>query len=175
MGDFHIHKPSPRDGAKTPEDAIRKIRYSPVENLYVFKNGIQIRRFVGEIDRVTVENVFLSEMKDSVIIHNHPQGSAFSKEDIQAVYSYDVKELILVTHEYVYRIIRPRNGWGIDFSSEITLQQYEECCALAEDEATKSVARNEIGLYEKDSAIIHYIWSLFFQLNDIVYVRKRTI
>jgi len=115
MGDFHIHKPSPRDSAKTPEDAIRKIRHSPVENLYVFKNGKQIRRFVGETDRITVESIFLSEMHDATLVHNHPQGSSFSREDIEAVCLYNAKELILVTHDYIHRVSRPGAIWVLIF------------------------------------------------------------
>ncbi|MFM9840979.1 MAG: hypothetical protein ACKVOQ_22115 [Cyclobacteriaceae bacterium] len=175
MSDFPIHKPSPKDGVKTPDEAVLKIRYSSFENLYVFKQGRQVRRFEGEENRITIEELYLREMKDAIVVHNHPHGSSFSIEDVQAICSYDAKELILVTMDFIYQINRPVNGWGIDFSEDKTKRQYEESQALAEDTAMKAIARNEISLHEKDVEIIHYIWISFFILNDVKYVRKKII
>lgn len=173
MEDYQFHKPSPNDGIKTPEAAIRKIRYSSFENLYVFKNGKQIRRFIGETNRITIVNTYLLEMKDAIIVHNHPQGASFSKEDVQAICLYDAQELILVTQDFVHNVVRPKQGWDIDFFNETTQQRWEESVALAEDSVMKAIGRNEISLYEKDVEIIHYIWTSFFLLSDVKYARKK--
>lgn len=173
MSRFTIHNQLPRDWVRTPEEAIQRIRYEVLEHLYIFKGNRQIRRFIGETNRITIEEIHLKEMKDAIVVHNHPQGSSFSIEDIEAISYYDAKELIVVTQDFTHHIVRPRNGWEIDFSTEPTKQQYEASKALAEDSAMKSIAKNEMSLHEKEVEIIHYIWASFFLLNDVKYVRKK--
>ena len=136
--------------------------FEPLESLYIFKNGRQVRRFTGETYRITIENRYLLEMKDAFVVHNHPNGASFSNEDVQAICLYDAQELILVTRDFVYNIVRPDGGWDIDFDEETTQQRWEESSALAEDSAMKAISRNEINLHEKEGEIIHYIWASFF-------------
>ena len=173
MEEYQFHRPCPRDDVRSPEAAIQKIRRASLENLYIFKNGKQTRRFIGETNRITIQNNYLLEMKDAIIVHNHPNGAPFSREDVQAICSSNARELILVTHDFVYNIVRPESGWNIDFSDEITQQRWEESNALAEDAAMKAISRNEISVHEKDVEIIHYIWASFFLLNGVRYVRKK--
>lgn len=169
------HHPLPRDDARSPNQAARKIRNADREHLYIFKEGRQIRRFMGESDRVTLPPEYLFEMKDAVIVHNHPKGYSFSRQDIDAIVRFDARELILITPNLIFRIVRPEGGWPIDFDTELTQLQYESSLAFAEQIVNKLISTNEIRFSDKDAFVIHYLWVIFFELNGIPYVRKKTI
>ena len=174
MSDYH--KPLPRDQASTVQDAMKKIRLSPDEHLYLYKNGKQIRRFKGNKNSVVVSNKYLFEIKDAVIVHNHPQGSSFSYEDIVGIIKYDAAECILVTDRYDYKIYRPKNGWNIDVDSKEFEEQVLVCRKIAEEQLNKFVSNNTIDINEKEVEIFHYIWMFFFrELNNIKYVREKPI
>jgi hypothetical protein len=172
MMENEYHSPLPRDDAKTPDQAIRKIRYSNREHLYIFKGGKQIRRFLGETDRVTLPQRYLFEMKDAVILHNHPFGTSFSREDVEMVIAHNAKKLIVVTAEFSYTITRPSNGWPVELDEQWIRANFETCKHIAEEMANKLVSQHQIRWSEKDATIIHYIWVLFFYRTDIQYVKK---
>lgn len=167
------HNPLPKDNAKTPKDAVAKIRFDIRENLYFFKNGTQLLRYRGEVSHISIKDTDLIRVEDCIIVHNHPQGTSFSQSDIQGAIKYNVKEFILATHEYVYYLKRPTDGWSIDFNDAIIKDRFEESRILAENLIAKMIARNEMPLYDADIEIIHYIWECFFHFNDVSYTRKR--
>lgn len=169
------HDPLPPDDAKTPEQAARKIRLADREHLYIFRRGKQIRRFIGESNRVTPRPEYLFEMKDSVIVHNHPKGYSFSKEDIEAVVRFNARELILATPNFIYMVARPKQGWSIDFDQELTERQYQTSYRFAVDTVNKQISANEVSFSDKDALIIHYLWVAFFDMNGIHYARQKTI
>lgn len=166
------HHPLPRDDAKTPDQAIRKIRYADREHLYVFKNGKQIRRFVGERDRVTLPDQYLFELRDAIVVHNHPFGTSFSLEDIEMTIAHNIRKFIVVTEGFTYTVIRPHDGWPDTFDQEYIHNRFEICKSLAQEMSDKLISQNEISLYEKDATIIHYIWVLFFHNTNISYAKK---
>ena len=159
MNDFH--KPLPKDRANTIEVAIKKIRNSPIEHLYIFKNGKQIRRFKGDKNYVAVDNKYLFEIKDASVVHNHPQGASFSFEDIEGIIRYDAAECIVATEKFTYKVVRPKKGWNINVSSEEYEQQLLACKQIAEVEINKLISNNTINPHEKEVEIFHYIWVLF--------------
>jgi len=163
------HPPLPHDEAKTIEQAIQKIRFDKVENIYIFKNGKQIRRFKGDSNKVSIDENHLFELENSSIIHNHPSGSSFSIEDVKAITKFKAKELILVTHNHIYTLKRPPLGWNINFDNENIINNINTYYNLASDEMDKMISKNEISPLERDKEIFHYIWSLFFQQYEIDY------
>lgn len=165
--------PLPKDNATTIELAIQKIRFDSIENLYLFKNGKQIRRFRGDTNRVTLSNKYLFELNDSTLVHNHPSGSSFSIQDIQIVIECNAKEIYLCTHNYLYHLIRPENGWNINFSSDLIENQINSLQVLALQLIENEIVKNQMSIFEKDSEIFHYIWTLFFNYHEISYQRKK--
>lgn len=168
------HAALPPDDAKTPEEAAQKIRNEQKEHLYIFRNGKQIRRFLGEEDRVTPPPEYLFELKNASIAHNHPQGASFSIEDIRALITYDASECWLATEKFLYRLKRPANGWTVDINSELFEKQLNACKSIADDELNRMVAKNEISLHEKEVEIFHYIWVFFFRIHEVEYVRQKS-
>ncbi|MCG8384401.1 MAG: hypothetical protein MJA30_02570 [Cytophagales bacterium] len=169
----NYHYPLPRDDAKNPIQAIKKVQDSSLEHLYIFKKDQQIRRFMGETNQVTPPPQYLFELKDAVIVHNHPSGSSFSWEDVRNIIYYDAFACYLVTNTFVYYLVRPQKGWEIDVESKRFEKAYNSCHSIAEDSLNKMIALNEISEYEREAEIIHYIWMLFFKINSIEYGRKK--
>lgn len=167
-----IHPPLPKDDAITIEKAIQKIRFDDVENLYFFKNGKQKRRFRGTFNRVSIENKYLFEIKDASLVHNHPSGSSYSIEDIQSIVIYDAHELYLVTNDYLFHVIKPSDGWSIDFNDTLTSERLEVASFLAKDLIDKLISKNELALFEKDKEFLHYIWKIFFNFYEIKYQKS---
>ena len=96
-----IHRALPYD-EKDIEGAKEHIRFKEKENLYVFKNKLQILRFEGEADYVNPAEEYLLRIKDCTIIHNHPKGTSFSISDIKAITLYDAYELFVVSPYFNY-------------------------------------------------------------------------
>ena len=175
MDDLNTHYPLPKDDADTPEKATAKIRSDAKENIYVFKDGKQVLRFRGEVNYVSIpaKLVYMNRMKDSIIVHNHPGGSSFSEDDVAAIIAVDALKIILVTEKYIYSVTRPKSGWAFTLDNPVVKNHLEECRAMAENELDKMVANNEMKLYEFETEIFHYIWSVFFRMNGIRYERKK--
>lgn len=169
----NIHSKLPKDNAKTPEDAIKKIRFDSKENIYMFKNDKQILRYRGEVNQIIILNSDLSNIHDSILVHNHPQGTPFSTSDIENVFQYNIREFILATHEYIYTIKRPQNGWNMIWNSDIVQERLEESKTLAEHLIFKMISQNEIPYYNADIEIIHYLWSSFFRMSNVQYTRTK--
>jgi hypothetical protein len=161
--------PAPRDAANTIEKAINNIRFAKIEYIYIFKNGKQIRRFIGTEKQVSIDEKYLFEIENNVIIHNHPSGSSFSVEDLKTIIKYNTKSLILVTNEFLFTVNRPENGWSIDFNYIKTNKILNSCYTTAINMFDKLISKNEITNFEKEKDLFHYIWLLFFQLYEIVY------
>ena len=169
MKDEYISSPLPSN-AKTPEEAMEKVRFAPEEWLYVF-GPKRPKMFKGDSNRVIPNDRFTPEFKDAVIVHNHIRGVSFSKEDVQSIISANVKEFIVVTPDHTYQVKRPKNGWPANLQEEFE-KYWEISVRLAENMLMKLISMNEITLAERDVEEMHYIWSSFFKLNDIKYARK---
>lgn len=169
MDDF----PLPKDDAITVEKAIQKIRYDSTENLYIFKNGKQKRRFRGDINSVSLSNQFAFELKNATLVHNHPSGSSFSPQDIQIVVQFDAKEIYLITPNHLFSLKRPTSGWGIDFSDEFLEEQMETFQTLALQFIENEIVKNQMSVYEKDIEFFHYLWVIFFNVYEISYQKRK--
>lgn len=173
MDEGKCHKPLPLD-KKSMKEVIQYLRKANIEYLYFFnKSGKQIRRFKGEQNQIIIEDIFLYEMKDAIVIHNHPNGNSFSIEDVIACIKFNAAEVILITQTFTYQIIRPFQGWRIDVDTENFKSQIKVCIENAEIELDKLLKHGEITFHEKEIEKIHYLWIFFFALNDIKYVRKK--
>ncbi len=166
---IETYLPSPRDNASTIDKAIQKIKAEKIEHLYIFKNNKQYRRFVGSSNQVSLAEKYLFEIENSIIVHNHPSGSSFSVEDIKTIVKYYAESLILVSGEFLYTIVRPLNGWNVDFDDIRTNKILNSCYSTASNMFDKLISKNEISNFEKEKDLFHYIWLLFFPLYEIVY------
>ncbi|MCU0352355.1 MAG: hypothetical protein MUD08_01240 [Cytophagales bacterium] len=162
-----------KDDGRTLEEAVAFIRNSPVEQVYFFKDGSQVARFKGEKTYVNPSEASLVRMKDAIVLHNHPGGTSFSVEDVKAAVTHDAAQLIVVTSDATYNLIRPRDGWNIDFDIKNTQDIFEEALSLAQDKLRKQEARGEIFSSEKDLLLNHYLWEAFFTHFGIRYEKTK--
>lgn len=70
-----------------------RIRYDGVETAVVLdaKGKVLIDKSDGNTNQVTIDPADVSKLRDSVFTHNHPNGTAFSREDIETAYNCGVK------------------------------------------------------------------------------------
>ena len=167
-----FHYPLPRDEVKSIPQAIQKIRFEKFEHLYVFKNGRQFRRYIGEESYVNMQLEFLFELQDACVVHNHPSGTTFSFDDVISAVNYNLRELFVVTHQYIYSIKRPEKGWNINFTDESVQQDLDSCEKNAREIIEKNVAQFQIKHEEKDILFLHFIWVFFFNMFNIEYAKK---
>lgn len=167
----NFHEPQPPDSINTIEKAIQKLRYEKIEHLYIFKNGKQKRHFIGTEKEVIVESKYLIDVKDAVIVHNHPQGTSFSPEDFAALVNYDGEKLILVTLKYTYTVTRNRK-WNIILDEQFD-EIFNACSILAENLIDKEIAKNATNNFEKELEKMHYIWITIFDYYGISYKKNK--
>lgn len=106
------------------------------------------------------------------MVHNHPSDSSYSIEDFQSIVIYDANELYLVTNDYLFHVIKPSDGWSIDFNDTLTSERLEVASFLAKDLIDKLISKNELALFEKDKEFLHYIWKIFFNFYEIKYQKS---
>lgn len=173
MKQHQYHNPLPRDAASSIQKAIDKIHFAKIEHLYFFKGGKQIRRFSGEANRVTPDPLYLFEMNDAIVVHNHPRGGSFSVGDVVGLIKYNAEECILVSQGFIYYLKRPNAGWGINCDSNDFDSVLNACKELADDALNKMITRNEMTIHEKEVEIFHYIWIFFFGMTNAKYERRK--
>lgn len=167
------HYQLPIDTANTPAKAIKKLRNASIEEVYVFPPKKRPFRISGDAVSVSVDKRQLVDYKDAIVVHNHPGGSTLSREDFEIVVMADIKVFIVVTPTHLYEVRRPGAAWKIDFNSREADVQWEAAAKLADELMTKLVQRHEISWKDREAEFFHYIWSAFFQMNEIKYVRKK--
>lgn len=95
------------------------------ESAAVFdKKGKELFRTSGKETEVTFTDAQLTQMKGSVVTHNHPDtiggkkfpdGGSFSESDLQLMNKTGASEIRAITKNYVYRM-RPKIAGGRSFS-----------------------------------------------------------
>lgn len=166
------HYPLPRDEVKSIREALQKIRFENVEYLYVFKNGKQIRKYMGEKSYVNIPLESLFELNDTSVVHNHPSGTPFSLDDIQSAVNYNLKELYVATKHFIYSIKRPAKGWEINFKDVSIQQDFDSCEKNAREMVEKYSAQFQIKNDEKEILFLHFVWVFFFNMFNIEYAKK---
>jgi len=56
-----------------------------VEHIYLIKNGKALAWFQGSKESVTISHNEMLRFGDSIVLHNHPNGTSFSLHDIQEI------------------------------------------------------------------------------------------
>ena len=168
----NFHPPLLKDNCKTPEKAASKIRNDFIENLYVFRNEIQIQRFKGSENNVNPDHRFFYPRNEDIWVHNHPGGNSFSPDDIQMAVFYNIKKFYLSTPNYLYILERKGSDWGFNPADEDVNKYIVICQERAALMLDKLVSKNEISLLEKEVVFLHYIWVYFFQRYEAIYIQK---
>lgn len=85
-----------------------------VEKVFVMnpKTGGIAFANVGTNSKVGIPRDYWNKLKNSVLIHNHPDSTAFSMEDLVLASKMNVERIKVVSDKYTYEMIRPAAGWG---------------------------------------------------------------
>ena len=88
-----------------------KIRNDSTETAVVLdaKGKVLIDKSDGNTNQVTIDPADVPKLKDSIFTHNHPNGSAFSRDDLETAYSCGVKILRACHATGFYQIERDFN------------------------------------------------------------------
>lgn len=98
---------SMRSGVLAAEKSISGNNY---ETLIAFDSkGNIIYQAKGGKDWVRYDQ---TQVKDAVVTHNHPKGSAFSSEDLVGMVESNMKEMRITSKNFTYSMKRPKKGWG---------------------------------------------------------------
>jgi hypothetical protein len=97
------------ESRKKFENEIKDLEH---ERAYVLgeKGGVMVRQ-IGDSNSVGFSEREMEMMKDRVLIHNHPNGSLLSLEDVDMAYKANVREIRAVTSHVTYSLPRPEGGW----------------------------------------------------------------
>lgn len=90
----------------------RIIAGAQMENAVVYKNGKQLLLRNGKVDSIKFTNAELKSLKGTVVTHNHPYGSSFSRADISLAKRVGIVELH-ATSQYdgvIYSIAPPKDS-----------------------------------------------------------------
>jgi hypothetical protein len=82
------------------KEQVKFLRGQLIEYLYFYKRGIEIVGFKGERDYVNPDRAALIGLKNTVVLHNHPNSLPPSVDDIFAVAEIDAKELHVISSSY---------------------------------------------------------------------------
>lgn len=85
-----------------------KIRNDSVETAIVLdaKGKIIMDKSDGSTNQVVIDPADVPKLKDSIFTHNHPNGSPFSREDLETAYSCGIKVLRACHSTGFYQIER---------------------------------------------------------------------
>ncbi len=113
----------------------------------------------------------VEKMENNILMHNHPGGTSFSKQDIKSATSLGVSEIRVVGEKYAYSM-KASSTWpswdtGIE---EIYNAIYAEVYA----EQAQAIRRGEMTIDEANIEHMHTVWSRLAKRNpEFVYIRQR--
>jgi hypothetical protein len=73
-------------------------------------DGTVLQTFAGTDSHVKYDDI--SQFKDKVLVHNHPNNSYFSPSDIQFASESNVSQIRAVVAGGTYILNRPKEGWA---------------------------------------------------------------
>ncbi len=107
--------------ASTPLEATEaRIMLNPKESAHLFtEENTPFFAKKGTRTYVSFTKAEVAKMKDAILTHNHPQGTAFSFADIDMAFVADLSEIRAIGRaadgtDYLYVLRRPEGGWPAD-------------------------------------------------------------
>ena len=100
-----------------------EIASEPLENLVVLNSeGAELLRKVGSADSVALKVSELAQLRDNVLLHNHPGTlpEGFSVDDVRLALWHDMAQMHAVDAIYLYSLERPQGvRWGADYWAKV--------------------------------------------------------
>ncbi|WP_214021251.1 hypothetical protein [Methanoculleus sp.] len=87
------------------------LRDKRIEHAYVFnEHGKMLYSLKGERARIRFDHRDLFRLANTIFMHNHPAGGAFSLADLYVACAFEMLAMIVVTDSFLYTIKPPYAG-----------------------------------------------------------------
>lgn len=154
----------PAEPAPTPiEKKEQAIIENKTESAHIFApdGGALLFSKRGSRSQVSFSSSEVQQMKDFILTHNHPQGSAFSYADIEMAFHADLAEIRAIGRAadgrgFLYSLRRPENGWP---SAELRsiIDTYKATLSRLVSELDAAIRRGEMTNAEARTRLTHEI------------------
>jgi|GEM_PF-4194542 len=102
------------------ENGIRARRTEKV--ICLDRKGNFLFQQVGSKNKITIRDEYLKYLKNSIITHNHPNSSGFSKDDIKCVLEHKIEEIRITSKLYNYQLAL---NWSQIESEKVFFELYD--------------------------------------------------
>jgi hypothetical protein len=151
-------------GAYSPlERAVRAqedlIRHDSVESLYAFDVGgsIVFSKTGGQHD-IQVSLLEVARLRDTVLTHNHPNGTSLSRHDLQVAAVGDLAEIRVVTADWRFSLRRPPDGWDLRYFRHLIEPAYHRLWEEVLQELLLAVNDDRIPGADAAALHLHEVW-----------------
>lgn len=135
--DLEYHRIEEGKFDKAFKDAEKSLKRQKYELMTILTpSGKTVTTQQGNMSNVYFDDATAKLAKNNIVVHNHPSGNLFPKEDFRSAgFSFssddlkeavkcDMRSFVAVAKSYRYTIDRPANGWGV--SPEEITKAYRE-------------------------------------------------
>jgi hypothetical protein len=92
-------------------DYAQSLRDKSIEHAYVFnEQGKMLYSLKGERTRIRFNHRDMFRLSNTIFMHNHPSGGAFSLADMYVACVFEMLAMIVVTDSFLYTIKPPHAG-----------------------------------------------------------------
>lgn len=102
-----------------------ELRDLPVENVYVYNNGIEIGHNTGNSTSCSVPDAWGDNI---TLLHNHPSifglQEGFSYQDLKSAATGNVSTMVLVTQRGIWETKKPYKQWNFTKWANYTMDFY---------------------------------------------------
>lgn len=122
------------------EQAEQTIRFQSFETAHVWSaDEIYLFGKNGQESKIVFDDDEMPLIKNSIITHNHPSGSHFSRPDIRFIADLNPAEFRVVTAQTRYVVQRPTQGWPANL-----FEQYEKIFVIVYKRNVKDYQNGKI-------------------------------
>ena len=143
------------------DEIIKKTKFEVEGAVAYLKNGKRIFK-KGEHNKVAFTKNELIMMEKN--IHSHPSGISFSFRDIELMFLFQIRHLVVFNGEYLYSL--KLDGFDIRY-----LQKIKTSIDDIEERLQKLVQRGIITKSQKDFSINHKLWKEVFSKDSYEYFK----
>lgn len=155
------------------EEAETRIRANPLERAIVLDSqGKVVLEKGGSRNSVSFSAAEMSQMGGSILTHNHPRGTSFSREDVLFAATSNLAEIRVATRQWRFSLKRPQQGWSQRFWDEEIAPAYRRHAVRVEGEFWAAIRKGELSPADAELRHAHEVWSRVSEELGLEYRRE---